>query len=52
MGVKSRAGDVVLRVDWLILADAKCRAEKLIQVNLFAIELSPARPFTPIGYRP
>ena len=29
MGVKNHADDAVLRVDWLILADAKCRAEKL-----------------------
>ena len=35
MGVKIRAGDVVHRVDWLILLDAKCRAEKLISSQLF-----------------
>ena len=35
VGVKSHAGDVVLRVDWLILADAKCRAERLTSSKLF-----------------
>ena len=35
IGVKSRAGNVVLRVDWLIMADAKCRAEKLTSSQLF-----------------
>ena len=34
MGVKGRAGDIILRVDWLILADAKCRGEKLTSTQL------------------
>ena len=33
--VKSRAGNVVLRVDWLILPDAKRRAKKATSSQLF-----------------